>query len=455
MATDDYITNFATLVHQQLNSNRNVYVEYSNETWNGSYPQTYYMTTQGALLWPSAAPIDQNRNFYGMRVAQTGDIWKSVWGSDFSRVTVLMGTQVGNTGIATLSLNCALWSGAPCSTNHGITAVANAPYFGYDVPNTFTLDQLFTEIMQGGLVVGGYPGGMIKQVIDWARIDKTMANSYGLKLLGYESGQSLIGGSDTALTTLYIAANRDSRMGAAYSSYYQGLQSAGFTTINHLSDVGTYTRYGEWGALESVLQTASPKYDALIGFISANGSSSTSTTAPPPVPTGLTGAAASMAQINTNWNASTGAAGYKVFRNGANVGTTSSSSFSDTGLVAGTTYTYTVSAYDSAGSSGPSAPVSIATLAPAIVAITSPVNGAVFKANGSINITASASGTSGIKSITIKGDGTTLQICSNTTSCSATWQGKTITKGTHTISASAIDASGLSTSTAITITDLK
>ena len=33
-----------------------------------------------------------------------------------------------------------------------VDAFAIAPYFGYPVPDTFTLDQLFTEIMSGGLV---------------------------------------------------------------------------------------------------------------------------------------------------------------------------------------------------------------------------------------------------------------------------------------------------------------
>src|SRR5205807_2198219 len=41
-----------------------------------------------------------------------------------------------------------------------------------------------------------------------------------------------------------------------------------------------------------------------------------------------------------------GVAGYKVFRNGVPVGTTSSNSYSDQGLTPSTLYTYTVLAYD-------------------------------------------------------------------------------------------------------------
>src|SRR4029077_11273760 len=75
-------------------------------------------------------------------------------------------------------------------------------------------------------------------------------------------------------------------------------------------------------------------------------------TTPPSVPTGLTATAASSSQINLSWTASTdnvGVAGYKVYRGGTQVGTSSTTSYSDSGLAASTSYNYTVAAYDAAG----------------------------------------------------------------------------------------------------------
>src|SRR6202034_1286741 len=77
-------------------------------------------------------------------------------------------------------------------------------------------------------------------------------------------------------------------------------------------------------------------------------------TTPPSVPTGLSATAVSSTQINLSWTASTdnvGVTGYDVFRNGTQVGTTTTTttSYQDTGLTAGTTYSYTVAAYDAAG----------------------------------------------------------------------------------------------------------
>jgi chitodextrinase len=72
----------------------------------------------------------------------------------------------------------------------------------------------------------------------------------------------------------------------------------------------------------------------------------------PSVPTNLAATAASATSVNLTWTASTdnvGVTGYRVFRNGAAVGTSATASYTDTGLTQLTTYTYTVTAYDAMG----------------------------------------------------------------------------------------------------------
>ncbi len=94
-------------------------------------------------------------------------------------------------------------------------------------------------------------------------------------------------------------------------------------------------------------------------------------------PSGLTATAASVSEIDLTWNASSenggAVAGYSIFRNGAPVGTTTTTSYADLGLVLSTSYTYTVATYDAQGNiSAPSANVSATTLsnppAPGLVA---------------------------------------------------------------------------------------
>ncbi len=93
---------------------------------------------------------------------------------------------------------------------------------------------------------------------------------------------------------------------------------------------------------------------------------------PPSVPTNLAATSTSSSQINLSWTASTdpdntpSQLAYGVYRNGTWVATTTpgTTSFSDTGLTASTTYTYTVSAQDLAGNtSDQSAAASATTLA--------------------------------------------------------------------------------------------
>lgn len=121
-------------------------------------------------------------------------------------------------------------------------------------------------------------------------------------------------------------------------------------------------------------------YDAA-GNISPPSNTATVTTPtdtqPPATPTGLAATAVSASQANLTWNAATdntGVAGYTVYRNGSPIATTSganATSYSDTSVAAGTTYTYTVDAFDGTGNhSPPSDPVSVTTPSGTVVTLT-------------------------------------------------------------------------------------
>ena len=89
-------------------------------------------------------------------------------------------------------------------------------------------------------------------------------------------------------------------------------------------------------------------------------------TTAPSVPVGLSGTGVSATQINLTWTPSTdnvGVSGYDVYRNGTKVGTSASGAYSDVGLTASTSYSYSVDAFDGAGNtSGRSTAASVTTL---------------------------------------------------------------------------------------------
>ena len=98
----------------------------------------------------------------------------------------------------------------------------------------------------------------------------------------------------------------------------------------------------------------------------AAGTGSPGDTQAPTIPGSLSTTAASSSQISLTWSASTdnvGVMGYKVLRNGSQIGIANGTSYTDTGLSASTTYFYNISAFDAAGNtSSTSSPSSSTTL---------------------------------------------------------------------------------------------
>src|SRR5205807_1733625 len=84
---------------------------------------------------------------------------------------------------------------------------------------------------------------------------------------------------------------------------------------------------------------------------------------PPSIPTGLAATSPTSTSVTLSWTASTdnvGVTGYRVYRDGTLVASPSGTSVAMTGLTAGTSYSFTVSALDAAGNvSALSAPLSV------------------------------------------------------------------------------------------------
>lgn len=120
--TDDYVTKLAQMckygsdgvnpytstqsnpVYPPLNPNLKLYVEYSNETWNDQFSQTWYIYAQGKMT--NAVKFDGNQDQYewGMRYrayrsVQMSILFRNVFGSEMmNRVRPLFCTQRGYLG---------------------------------------------------------------------------------------------------------------------------------------------------------------------------------------------------------------------------------------------------------------------------------------------------------------------------------------------------------------------
>jgi glucoamylase len=82
----------------------------------------------------------------------------------------------------------------------------------------------------------------------------------------------------------------------------------------------------------------------------------------PSTPTGLSVTGTTPTTVALAWTASSNSpTGYRILRNGTQVGSSTGTSYTDTGLTAATSYSYTVESYNSAGTSAPSAAVTATT----------------------------------------------------------------------------------------------
>lgn len=175
---------------------------------------------------------------------------------------------------------------------------------------------------------------------------------------------------------------------AGYKIYKSGVQIH-TTTSTSYSDTGLspstqycYTVAGYDNAGNTSAQSTSQ----------CGTTSAAADTTPPTVPT-LTATAASSTQVNLSWTASTdtggsGLSGYKVFRAGSQIATTSGTSYSDAGLSPSTSYCYTVASYDNAGntSSQSSTQCATTTAAPDTTAPSVPVVTATVISSSQINL---------------------------------------------------------------------
>jgi chitodextrinase len=174
---------------------------------------------------------------------------------------------------------------------------------------------------------------------------------------------------------------------------------------------------------------------------STSASVTTPDTIPPSVPTGLAAAAPASGTVNLTWTAATdtggsGLSGYKIYRAGAQIGTSASASYSDTTTTGTTSYTYTVAAYDNVGNvSAQSSGVSITTPDTIPPSVPTSLTATVISAT-QINLSWGAStdtGGSGLSTYLIYRNGAFL-IFNSTTSYSDTGVGGSTTY-TYTVTA--------------------
>jgi hypothetical protein len=284
MADNTYVTSFAKVVKARLKPTLKVYVEYSNEVWNNSFPQGNWVKEQATTLWPASqypqTALTKKLNWHGKRTAEICEIWKTVFADRPQSVVCVLGSQAANPWASTQALDCPLWVKKPCYNK--VDALGIAAYFGryiglpdnQDQISSWSLDELFQEINLGGLAINSRPGGALADIKTQISNNFQLAAQRNLKLFAYEGGQHLVGVSSATnnqnLTNMLIAANRDPRMYIAYTTLLNYWKNSGGSVFMSYNYVNSSSKWGSWGLLEHIDDANSPKYQAVKDFIRNN-----------------------------------------------------------------------------------------------------------------------------------------------------------------------------------------
>ena len=157
--------------------------------------------------------------------------------------------------------------------------------------------------------------------------------------------------SSTSQTGIGVSwnASNDNVGVTGYRIYRNGTQVGTSTSTSYtLSGLSCGTSYT---IAISAVDAAGNESGRLTGTRSTS-ACSTSDTTPPSVPQGMAWNGVTQTSIGVRWNASTdnvGVTGYRIYRNGSLAGTTTSTSYTVSGLSCGTSYTIALTAVDAAG----------------------------------------------------------------------------------------------------------
>ncbi|HUG22559.1 hypothetical protein [Piscinibacter sp.] len=295
---DDYIRRLAQLARQSIKPPNVLVFEYGNEPWNTAPPYNRageHYERKARERWPraSAEPRELQLNWYAYRSAEACRIVKREFAGDAGRVKCVVNAHPSYAPVAQTMLACELAKadlGRPCARE--FDALAIAPYFGNYIRQAHHRQAVgrWTAEPDGGLALlfqeitgrdaqgrpataplyvrGGRTSrdGALARTREGMLANKKVADEHGLPLIAYEGGQHLTGFRGDKVDALFLAAQRDPRMGAALTRHYEDWKAVGGQFYVAYSYAGRYGRGNYWGMKEYQLDDAAPKWQALKAF---------------------------------------------------------------------------------------------------------------------------------------------------------------------------------------------
>lgn len=254
-ADEEYVRGFAELVKRTVHADATVYVEYSNEVWNGMFPSHRHVRAiaeREGLQHPEATAEEARRVFR---------IWREVFADEPERVVRVVAGQHYNPRVAE----------AMCERLDGeFDAVSCAAYFNFrdEDARSFGARTTAEDLLRSArkeLEERGIP--LLRRHADLAaRWSERTGRE--IRLVAYEGGQHFSAWGKTDLP--YYDAMREAQthpmMVDCYERLFDAWDAMGGGEFCAFSSIGNWGRWGYWGHLEYQDQPVgdAPKYGVLV-----------------------------------------------------------------------------------------------------------------------------------------------------------------------------------------------
>ncbi|QDU33598.1 hypothetical protein KS4_16490 [Poriferisphaera corsica] len=259
-ADDDFVRQFALMVKERLHPDGKVYVEYSNEIWNGVFKQHTYVMNKAKNKAAKEGIKWDWLDEWAWEMKRIFSIWEDVFKDEPGRFIRVIASQEMNP-----------WISEQLCTKIGkgnFDALATTAYFGNShergpipkVSEAEILPRAKAMIRAGVMYLNEKRGP--------ARVKHgQVAKEYSVAYLTYEGGQHFTPGGNTA-TSVVGMAQQLPEMYEAYLLNMKLLSQAGGQLFSAYYFCGPVTNFGAWGHIsyqnEPLLDA--PKYRAMLDF---------------------------------------------------------------------------------------------------------------------------------------------------------------------------------------------
>jgi hypothetical protein len=232
-------TQLAQLVYASLDPSLRVYLEWSNEVWNGSFPQNGYAATQGRSL--GLAGSDPAAAYYVHQAVRVYEAFEAVFGKGSPRLIKVLSGQ---------------WAyGGPCSNEVKALSDANINPNG-TMPDVFAIAPYIsgTTVSAVTSAISGIKSGISANI--------SCAAMASLPVISYEGGQ------DSYAAPNCQAVQTNAGMHDVYTSYLDALVADGLE-----GPFMQYTHTGDcWGLKVNTTDasSAAPKYQGVLDWLAAH-----------------------------------------------------------------------------------------------------------------------------------------------------------------------------------------